>query len=174
MPRGTLLQSRDGGGMSHGGSPRWEEPFWRETTPLYISVLQSQHQRSTPFQNEGCSCPGCWVRFALNIFIWPTKEGDEVIPKFHDYLWWWNGLPLENLQAAVLPYLLLDRSIAFNMSFFIVITRLECMRVVFLKLVLIICWVLHWCQILENEIVELVLRRDKERQWTNYFVIIST
>ena len=58
-PRGILLQSKDGGGMSNGWSPQWEEPFRWDIAPLYIAALQPQHQCSTPFQNEGFLCPGC-------------------------------------------------------------------------------------------------------------------
>ena len=61
-----------------------QEPTYRKqhTVTLYIVAMQSQHQRSTAFQKEGWLCPGYWVCFALNIFIWPRSKHDLFDHKF--------------------------------------------------------------------------------------------
>ena len=44
----------------------------------------------------------------------PMKEDDEVVPKFHDYLCWRDGLPLEDRAATMRCHVVRPASVVHN------------------------------------------------------------
>ena len=55
-PTGVLVESRDGGEMSHEGSPRWEVPFQREITVEISSWKFKSQNEQTMLKYESRKC----------------------------------------------------------------------------------------------------------------------